>query len=148
MLGTFTYHNPTKIYFGPNALEGLADELTKYGPNVVLVYGGGSIKKNGVYDQVTAVLNATGKNVTEIADVMPNPTVEKLREGVAMAKAASANLILAVGGGSVCDYSKAVSVSANCDEAPGRNTSFVSRSRVAPLFPWDACSPWPARVRK
>ena len=136
MLGTFTYHNPTKIYFGPNALEGLANELTKYGPNVVLVYGGGSIKKNGVYDQVAAVLNATGKNVTEIAGVMPNPTVEKLREGVAMAKAASADLILAVGGGSVCDYSKAVSVSAN------------SKSRAAPLFPWDACSPWPARVRK
>ena len=61
MLGTFTYHNPTKIYFGPNALEGLADELAKYGPNVVLVYGGGSIKKNGVYDQVTAVLNASDK---------------------------------------------------------------------------------------
>ena len=118
MLGTFTYHNPTKIYFGPNALEGLADELAKYGPNVVLVYGGGSIKKNGVYDQVTAVLNASGKNVTEIAGVMPNPTVEKLREGVAVAKAASADLILAVGGGSVCDYSKAVSVSANCDEDP------------------------------
>ena len=85
MLGTFTYHNPTKIYFGPKALEGLADELTKYGPNVVLVYGGGSIKKNGVYDQVAAVLNATGKNVTEIAGVMPNPTVEKRREGVAAA---------------------------------------------------------------
>ena len=118
MLGTFTYHNPTKIYFGPKALEGLADELTKYGPNVVLVYGGGSIKKNGVYDQVTAVLNASGKNVTEIAGVMPNPTVEKLREGVAVAKAASADLILAVGGGSVCDYSKAVSVSVNCDEDP------------------------------
>ncbi len=118
MLGTFTYHNPTKIYFGPNALEGLANELTKYGPNVVLVYGGGSIKKNGVYDQVAAVLNASGKNVTEIAGVMPNPTVEKLREGVAVAKAASADLILAVGGGSVCDYSKAVSVSANCDEDP------------------------------
>ena len=118
MLGTFTYHNPTKIYFGPTALEGLVDELTKYGPNVVLVYGGGSIKKNGVYDQVTAVLNASGKNVTEIAGVMPNPTVEKLREGVAVAKAASADLILAVGGGSVCDYSKAVSVSVNCDEDP------------------------------
>ena len=118
MLGTFTYHNPTKIYFGPNALEGLADELAKYGPNVVLAYGGGSIKKNGVYDQVAAVLNATGKNVTEIAGVMPNPTVEKLREGVAVAKAASADLILAVGGGSVCDYSKAVSVSVNCDEDP------------------------------
>ena len=61
MLGTFTYHNPTKIYFGPNALEGLAGELAKYGPNVVLVYGGDSIKKNGAYDQVTAVLNASDK---------------------------------------------------------------------------------------
>lgn len=73
MLGTFTYHNPTKIYFGPNALEGLADELTKYGPNVVLVYGGGSIKKNGVYDQVTAVLNASGKNVRVCKIVCVSP---------------------------------------------------------------------------
>ena len=82
MLGNFTYCNPTKLYFGEDSLSNLKTELKKYGTNVVLVYGGGSIKKNGIYDQVMAILNEEGKNVAEIAGVMPNPTVEKLYEGV------------------------------------------------------------------
>ena len=118
MLGNFTYCNPTKLYFGKDALEGLNAELPKYGKNVLLVYGGGSIKKNGIYDKVVAALKANGKNVTEDAGVMPNPTVEKLYEGCERARACKADLILAVGGGSVCDYSKAVSVSAYCKEDP------------------------------
>ena len=118
MLGTFTYHNPTKLYFGEDSLANLADELKAYGPNVVMIYGGGSIKKNGVYDQVMDVLKAAGKTVTEDGGVMPNPTIEKLREGVQIARDAKADLLLAVGGGSVCDYAKAVSVSVNCDEDP------------------------------
>ena len=118
MLGSFTYHNPTKLYFGEDSLNCLAAELKNYGPNIVLVYGGGSIKANGVYDQVVAILQAENKTITEISGVMSNPTVEKLREGVEIARKANADLILAVGGGSVCDYSKAVSVSVNCDEDP------------------------------
>lgn len=118
MLGNFTYCNPTKLYFGKDALEGLNAELPKYGKNVLLVYGGGSIKRNGIYDKVVAALKANGKNVTEDAGVMPNPTVEKLYEGCERARACKADLILAVGGGSVCDYSKAVSVSAYCKEDP------------------------------
>ena len=118
MLGNFTYCNPTKLYFGKDALDGLRQELPKYGKNVLLVYGGGSIKKNGVYDKVMAVLNECGKTVYEDAGVMPNPTVEKLYEGVERARAAKADFILAVGGGSVCDYSKAVSISVNCKEDP------------------------------
>ena len=118
MLGDFTYCNPTKLYFGKNAMDGLNRELPKYGKNVLLVYGGGSIKKNGVYDKVVAILKANGKNIFEDAGVMPNPTVEKLYEGVERARAAKADLILAVGGGSVCDYAKAVSVSVHCDEDP------------------------------
>ena len=118
MLGNFTYCNPTKLYFGKDALYGLRQELPKYGKNVLLVYGGGSIKKNGVYDKVMAVLNECGKTVYEDAGVMPNPTVEKLYEGVERARAAKADFILAVGGGSVCDYSKAVSISVNCKEDP------------------------------
>ncbi len=118
MLGNFTYCNPTKLYFGKDALDGLRQELPKYGKNVLLVYGGGSIKKNGVYDKVMAVLNECGKTVYEDAGVMPNPTVEKLYEGVERARAAKADFILAVGGGSVCDYSKAVSISVNCNEDP------------------------------
>ncbi len=118
MLGNFSYCNPTKIYFGKDALEGLKEELPKYGKNVLLVYGGGSIKKNGIYDKVVAALKECGKTVYEDGGVMPNPTVEKLYEGVKRAKDARADLILAVGGGSVCDYSKAVSVSVNCKEDP------------------------------
>lgn len=118
MLGNFTYCNPTKLYFGKNALDGLNAELPKYGKNILLVYGGGSIKKNGIYDKVVSVLKANGKEVFEDAGVMPNPTADKLREGVARARAAKADFILAVGGGSVCDYAKAVSVSVHCDEDP------------------------------
>ena len=118
MLGNFTYCNPTKLYFGKDALDGLNEELPKYGKNALLVYGGGSIKKNSVYDSVIKILKDNGKNVFEDAGVMPNPTSEKLNEGLARAKAAKADLILAVGGGSVCDYAKAVSVSVNCNDDP------------------------------
>lgn len=118
MLGNFTYCNPTKIYFGKGALDGLKAELPKYGKNVLLVHGGGSIKKNGVYEKVTAILRECGKTVAEDAGVMPNPTVDKLHEGIERAKAAKADFILAVGGGSVCDYAKALSVSVNCEEDP------------------------------
>ena len=118
MLGNVTYCNPTKLYFGKDALDGLNVELPKYGKNVLLIYGGGSIKKNGIYDRVVSVLKANGKEAFEDAGVMPNPTAEKLREGVARARAAKAEFILAVGGGSVCDYAKAVSVSVHCDDDP------------------------------
>ena len=118
MLGNFTYCNPTKLYFGKDALNGLKEELPKYGKNVLLVYGGGSIKKNGIYDKVVAALNECGKTVYEDAGVMPNPTVDKLYEGVQRARDAKADFILAVGGGSVCDYAKAVSISVNCNEDP------------------------------
>ena len=116
MLGNFTYCNPAKLYFGKDALEGLNEELPGYGKNVLLVYGGGSIKKNGIFDKVIAILKANGKEIYEDGGVMPNPTVDKLNEGIERAKAAKADLILAVGGGSVCDYAKAVSVSVNCND--------------------------------
>ena len=118
MLGNFSYCNPTKLYFGDNSLQYLNAELKKYGDNVVLVYGEGSIKRNGIYDEVTAILKANNKNVAEISGVMPNPTLEKLYEGIEIARRHNADLLLAVGGGSVCDYSKAVSVSVNCSDDP------------------------------
>ena len=118
MLGNFVYCNPTKLYFGDNSLDSLNEELPKYSKNVVLVYGGGSIKKNGIYDVVTEILKSNGKNVAEISGVMPNPTLEKLYEGVEIARKHGAEFILAVGGGSVCDYSKALSVSVHCNEDP------------------------------
>ncbi len=118
MLGNFKYCNPTKLYFGDDTLKFLNDELPKFGKNVVLVYGGGSIKKNGIYDSVTEILKNNNKDVAEISGVMPNPTLAKLKEGVEIAKAHKADLLLAVGGGSVCDYTKAVAVSVNCDDDP------------------------------
>ncbi len=118
MLGNFAYCNPTKLYFGEESLQYLDIELPKYGENVVLVYGGGSIRKNGIYDEVLEVLKKNGKNIAEIAGVMPNPTLEKLYEGIEIARNHKVDLILAVGGGSVCDYAKAVSVSVHCDEDP------------------------------
>lgn len=118
MLGNFKYCNPTKLYFGDDSLKFLNDELPKFGKNVVLVYGGGSIKKNGIYDSVTEILKNNNKDVAEISGVMPNPTLAKLKEGVEIAKAHKADLLLAVGGGSVCDYTKAVAVSVNCDDDP------------------------------
>jgi len=118
MLGNFLYSNPTKLYFGEDSLNYLNEELPKYGQNVMLAYGSGSIRKNGIYDKVMEILKANGKTVFEDAGVMPNPTVEKLYEGCKIAKENKVDLILAVGGGSVCDYAKAVSVSAYCESDP------------------------------
>lgn len=118
MLGNFSYCNPTKLYFGEDSLKFLNEELPKYGAKIMLTYGGGSIKQNGIYDEVMAILKANGKTVFEDPGVMPNPTVEKLYEGCQIARQNEVDLILAVGGGSVCDYAKAVSVSAYCEEDP------------------------------
>ncbi len=118
MLGNFSYCNPTRLYFGEGAISNLKPELEKYGKTVMLVYGGGSIKKNGIYQKVIAILNECGKKVVEDAGVMPNPTSKKLEEGARIARENNVDLILAVGGGSVCDYSKAVSVSAYCNDDP------------------------------
>jgi alcohol dehydrogenase YqhD (iron-dependent ADH family) len=118
MLGNFTYHNPTKLHFGEGSVAKLAEELPLYGPKVLLVYGGGSIKKTGLYDQVVGILARCGKTVIELPGVMPNPTLEKLYEGAKLARENDVDLILSVGGGSCCDYSKAVSVSAWCEGDP------------------------------
>lgn len=118
MLGNFTYCNPTRLYFGKDALDGLNKELPKVGENVLLVYGGGSIKKNGIYDKVLEICVKNGKNVFEDAGVMPNPTTDKLYEGIERARACKADFILAVGGGSVCDYAKALSASVHLDDDP------------------------------
>ncbi|MBQ3428312.1 MAG: iron-containing alcohol dehydrogenase [Mogibacterium sp.] len=118
MLGNFSYKNATKLYFGDDSLKYLNEELPKYGKNVQLIYGGGSIKRTGLYDEIIKILKENGKEVFEDPGVMPNPTVEKLYEGVKIARKNNVDLLLAVGGGSCCDYAKAVSVSVNCDEDP------------------------------
>ena len=118
MLGNFSYVNATRLYFGDDSLKYLNKELPKYGKNVQLVYGGGSIKKNGIYDAVVEILKKNGKNIFEDGGVMPNPTVEKLADGIKTARENNVDFILAVGGGSCCDYAKALSVSVNCKEDP------------------------------
>ena len=118
MLGNFSYKNATKLYFGDDSLKYLNDELPKYGKNVQLIYGGGSVKRNGIYDAVVDILKSNGKNIVEDGGVMPNPTADKLREGVQIARENKVDLLLAMGGGSCCDYAKAVSVSVNCDDDP------------------------------
>lgn len=135
MLGNFTFCNPTKLYFGENALEYLNEELPQYGQNVILIYGGGSIKRNGIYDAVTEILKKHQKNVAEIAGVMPNPTLEKLYEGVKIAREHQPDLLLAVGGGSVCDYAKALSVSVHCKEDPWEKYYLRFEEPDGPIVP-------------
>lgn len=112
MKGNFIYSNPTKIYFGDEAEKNLSSALKDFGKKVLLVYGGGSIKRNGIYDDVVNSLKSAGKEWIELGGVMPNPTLEKLKEGRKIARQNDVDFILAVGGGSVIDYAKGVSVSA------------------------------------
>ena len=135
MLGNFTYCNPTKLYFGKGAIKYLSDELPKYGKKVVLIYGGGSIKRNGIYDEVIDILKSNGKDVAEISGVMPNPTVEKLYEGMDIARRHGADLLLAVGGGSVCDYAKALAVSVHCEGDPWEKYYIRFEEPVCPVVP-------------
>ncbi len=114
----FTYYNPTKIHFGKNALDNLSTELSGCGKNILLVYGKSAIKKIGLYDKVVEILKSCGKNVTELAGIKPNPTYIQMMEGARLVRENNIDLILAVGGGSVIDCAKGISVSAYCDGDP------------------------------
>ncbi len=114
----FNYYNPTKIYFGKSAMGNLENELKNYGENVLLVYGKASIKKIGLYDKVIEALKKTGKNVVELSGIKSNPTYNQMMEGARLVRKNNIDLILAVGGGSVIDCSKGISVSAYCEGDP------------------------------
>ena len=115
-MNTFTYSYPVKVYFGEKAAENnLAAELQKVGKNVLLAYGGGSIKRNGVYDELTGILKAAGKEITEFTGIMSNPTYAKVQEGALLVQEKHIDFILAVGGGSVIDCCKIVSAQAKLD---------------------------------
>ena len=115
-MNAFNYTYPVTVYFGEKAAEkNLAAELAKHGKTVLLAYGGGSIKKNGVYDELTSILKAAGKEIVEFTGVMSNPTYEKVQEGARLARERSVDFILAVGGGSVIDCCKIVSAQAKLD---------------------------------
>ncbi len=116
-MNNFIFENKTKVYFGKGGVkEYLGCLLKKYGPTVMLAYGGGSIKHNGVYDEVMDILNAQGKQLIEFSGIMPNPTYQKVQEGAKLARENHVDLILAVGGGSVSDCCKIVSAQAKLDE--------------------------------
>lgn len=115
MLFDFMYYNPTRIHFGKDSLNSLKEEIENFGETVLLLYGKNSIKKIGLYDKVIKILNDSGKKVIELSGVMANPTYEKVLEGGKLVRDNNVDLILGVGGGSVIDCAKAISVSAYCE---------------------------------
>lgn len=123
----FQFHNPTKLIFGKGQLETLRKEVPNYGRKVLLVYGGGSIKKNGLYDRVLTILKEIGAEVTELAGVEPNPRLSTVHRGVELCKTEGIELVLAVGGGSVLDCAKAIAVGAKYD---GDMWDFAERKAV------------------
>ncbi|ORX45635.1 hypothetical protein BCR36DRAFT_333067 [Piromyces finnis] len=115
MIIDFTFYNPTKIIFGKNSLDKLEEELNNFGEKILFTYGGGSIKKNGIYEKVIAILNKCNKKIIEFGNVTANPTLDKMLEGSKLAKENEVDLILAVGGGSVIDCAKGISATAYCE---------------------------------
>ena len=116
-MNNFIFENKTKVYFGKGGVkEYLGCLLGNYGETVMLAYGGGSIKRNGVYDEIMGILNAAGKRIVEFSGIMSNPTYQKVQEGAKLAWENHVDLILAVGGGSVSDCCKVISAQANLNE--------------------------------
>jgi alcohol dehydrogenase len=111
----FTYWNPTKLIFGKGQIEQLTTEIPQYGTKVLIVYGGGSIKRNGLYDQVISQLNGMGAQIFELPGVEPNPRVSSARKGIEICKQEGIDFILAVGGGSVIDCTKLIAAGAKYD---------------------------------
>ncbi|OXS57473.1 hypothetical protein B0G93_11743 [Bacillus sp. V-88] len=114
-MNDFTFYNPTKLIFGKGQVEQLKELVPQYGKKVLVVYGGGSIKRNGLYDQVMSVLKGIDSEVHELSGVEPNPRLSTVRRGVEIAKEKNIDFILAVGGGSVIDCTKAIAAGAKYD---------------------------------
>lgn len=142
-MNTFTYSYPTKVYFGEGAAKThLAGELARVGKNVMLAYGGGSIKKNGVFDELMSILKNAGKSVTEFSGIMSNPTYKKVQEGAKIARENGIDFILAVGGGSVIDCCKVISAQAKLsddlwefeNEKHGSPSEFIPMGAVVTAF--------------
>lgn len=112
---SFIYDIPTKVYFGEGYFDCLGKELKGFGTNVLLVYGGGSIKKNGLYEKILKLTNESFLNIFELSGIEPNPKVDSVRKGIKLCKENKIDVILAVGGGSVIDAAKFISVGACYD---------------------------------
>ena len=142
-MNTFTYQYPVKVYFGEKgAAKNLPAELSNVGKNVLLAYGGGSVKRNGIYEELVGILKEAGKNVVEFTGIMSNPTYAKVQEGAKLARDNRIDFILAVGGGSVIDCCKIVSAQALTDEdiweleytKHGAPTQFIPMGAVVTAF--------------
>ena len=113
---SFEYNYPVKNYFGEGAIErALEAEMPTMGTTIMLAYGGGSVKRTGIYDKVVDLLKGAGKRIVDFGGIMSNPTYEKVQEGAALARKESVDFILAVGGGSVYDCCKVISAQAKTD---------------------------------
>ena len=137
-MNEFVFSYPTKVYFGKGAAaKALRAELGQAGNTVMLAYGGGSVKKNGIYDEIAGILQEMGKTIVEFSGIMPNPTYAKVQEGAALAKNEKADYILAVGGGSVIDCCKIVAAQAKTEEDIW-NMEFAQRRLPADAIPLGA----------
>lgn len=126
----FSYYNPTKLIFGKGQLEQLRKELKVYGKNVLLVYGGGSIKKNGLYDEVTRVLKEEGADTYELSGVEPNPRLATVKKGIELCARHDIDFLLAVGGGSVIDCTKAIEPEQNTTATLGISSAKKRRQKT------------------
>lgn len=129
----FIYDIPTRIHFGKDALDYIGEEAKKYGKKFLLTYGGGSIKKNGIYDKIVKELKEAGIEIFELGGIEPNPRIESVREGVRIIKENNIDAILAVGGGSTIDASKFMAAGAKADFDPWE---FISEKKpMSPAIP-------------
>ena len=130
----FTFENPARIHFGKNALAHLKDEVKRYGNRILLVYGGGSIKRIGLYDQVMEILNAENAQVWEVSGVQPNPRLSLVYKGIDLCREHDVQLVLAVGGGSAIDTAKVIANGACYDgDAWDLFTGKGNNTEVLPL---------------
>ncbi|MFR3092840.1 MAG: iron-containing alcohol dehydrogenase [Eggerthella lenta] len=135
-MNDFIFHNPAKVYFGKNQLEHLPEELAAFGTKVLMVYGGGSIKKSGLYDKVRGLLESAGMELFELAGVEPNPRHTTANRGAAICRQNGIDVVLAVGGGSAIDCAKGVAAAAKTRTA----TYGLSRAAWATdARPWRSC---------
>lgn len=117
----FIYENKTKVYFGQGCVKEFLTSLVKGYHTIMMAYGQGSVKKNGIYDEVLNLLMKEGKEIIEFSGIMPNPTYRKVMEGVQLFKDSHAEMILGIGGGSVMDCCKAISLAARCSKDVWQN---------------------------
>ncbi|TCF18390.1 iron-containing alcohol dehydrogenase [Bifidobacterium longum] len=128
----FIFHNPVKIYFGKGQARHIAQEVERVEGAVLVVYGGGSIKRNGAYDDVMAALAGTGRKIIELPGVTPNPRLDKALEGVRLVKEHGVGLILAVGGGSVIDCAKFISLGSGIGDDEDLWDDYIETGKPAP----------------